>query len=414
MEPEVVITQAALLAEGRPADVHPGGLGGRFGRYLAGVTLSFYGDWLSTVALVVLLYRLSGPAAPAGYMLARVVPRVLSGTYGGGLADRYRPQHVVAACAVIQGAFTASIVPSAHSGAIWAVYSAVALGQFAGGMGRPAAGALVPRVAPAHRLQRANAVYSVAFSSSIAVGPAIAAPLLAAFGAYALLLIDTATFAVAAVLMMTLGIRGRVAWQPGPRGATIGLRAVWRDSVLRALAAGYIASAIAVTATSAVLVLISTAYGSTDDVGYLYAAVGGGAVILGIVVLRVRPAMVSRELIVGYSIVEVLCLGILAIHLPLWLVFVALAGSAGAGVVWQTWGTTDMQMRSNPAFLGRVNAVMVTAASAGMVPGAALALLLVPWLGWQHTLFIACCVSLAVLAAGVVLGPQRAGEAEGR
>jgi predicted MFS family arabinose efflux permease len=412
VEPEVVIAQAALIVPGRPIDIGWEGLGSRFARYLAGAGLSLYGDWLTTVALVVLLFHLSGPAAPAGYMLARVLPRLVSGGLGGALADRFQPQHVVAGSAVVQGLFTLSIIPSARIGAVWAVYGAVAFGQFAGGLARPALGALVPRVAPPQRLQRANALYSLAFSSSIAVGPALATPLLTAFGTDALLLIDVATFAVAAVLMLTLRVSRRGAWASGPQRLAVGLTAVWHDPTLRTMAAGFLCSAIAVTAASSVLVLIARTVGGTSLVGYLYAAVGGGSVIVGLLVLRFRPRLASRDVLVAFALLEVLCLAVLTLHGPFWAAVIPLAISGGAGVVWQTWGTTDMQMRVHAAFLGRVNGVMVVAASTGMLIGAVLALALVPWAGWERTLFVACCLSLVVLLAGVVLGPQRSPAAD--
>jgi predicted MFS family arabinose efflux permease len=407
VEPEVVIAQAGVALGARPLDRGWDGLGARFSRYLVGATLSFYGDWLTTVALVVLLYRLSGPAAPAGYMLARVMPRLFSGSVGGILADRFEPQQVVAVCACAQGIFTALMIPSARIGAVWAVYGAVVITQLVGGMARPAIGAIVPRVAPPHRLQRANALYSLAFSSSIAVGPALAAPLLSAFGTDALLLIDALTFAVCATLMVTLRGTGRVRWDAATRGAAVGLRAVWRDATLRAMAAAWLGSALAVTATSSVLVLVARGLGNISLVGYLYAAVGGGSVALGLVVLRFRPRRVTREILAGFAILEILCLALVTLHGPFWAALLPLALNGGAGVIWQTWGTTDMQLRANPAFLGRVNAVMVVASSAGMLVGAVLALVLVPWAGWEWTLFIACCLSLIVLAAGVVFGPQQ-------
>ena len=140
VEPEVVIAQASVAVRGKPIATGWEGLGSRFVRYFAAVTISAYGDWLTTVALVVLLYRLSGPAAPAGYMVARVLPRLLTGMAGGALADRLRPQRLIASCAVVQGASTAAIIPSARAGMVWAVYGAVVVAQLAGGLARPALG----------------------------------------------------------------------------------------------------------------------------------------------------------------------------------------------------------------------------------------------------------------------------------
>jgi predicted MFS family arabinose efflux permease len=408
VEPEAVVAQVGAAVAGQPVELGWDGLGRRFTRYWIAATLSFYGDWFTTVALVVLLYRLSGPAAPAGYMLARVLPRVFSSGIGGALADSFAPQVVVAICATLQAVFTVAIIPSARIGAAWAVFGAVVITQFAGGIARPALGALVPRVAPARRLHRANALYSLGFSSSIAVGPALAAPLLGATGPDALLAIDAVTFLVAAGLMLSLRLPGAGAgWAPSTRGLSAGLRAVWQEPVLRIVAAGWMCSAVAVTAASSVLVLIAGSTGDASRVGYLYAAVGCGSVALGIVVLRYRPRMVTREVIVALAILEVVFLALVTLSGAFWTILIALGLSGGTAVVWQTWGATDMQMRADPAKLGRVNAVVVLASSAGMFIGALLALVLVPWAGWQHTLFTACCVALLVLAAGTVLGPQR-------
>lgn len=402
-----IVAATLVTAQGPVTERGWGGQGSRFARYITATWLSLYGDWFSTVALVVLLYRLSGPAAPAGYMLARVLPRLLSANIGGNLADRLKPQHVVAGCAAIQALFTLSIVLSARIQATWAIYGAVAIAQFAGGVSRPASASLIPRVAPPGKLQRANALYTLGFSSSVAVAPAIAGPLLPAIGAEALLIIDTLTFAVASFLMLTLRVRGAGAWAPPAEGAVSGLRAVWRDPVLRVIAAAWACSAIAATAGGAVLVLVAGSLGDASAVGYLYAAMGGCAVLVGFVMLLRRTAFVGRDVIVGFAVLEVVGLALLTLHGGYATTYLALAVTGGSAVVWQTLALTDVHLRADPARMGRVNAVIVQSMTAGMLVGALLALALVPWAGWEHALFIACCVSLLVLAAGVVLGPQR-------
>lgn len=409
LEPEVVIAQAAIAVQGRPVATGWEGLGSRFARYLTAVTLSCYGDWFTTVALMVLLFRLSGPAAPAGYMVARVLPRLLSGTAGGSLADHFRPQLLIAGCATVQGLATVVIIPAARIHAVWAVYGAVVVAQFAGGLAKPALGALVPRIAPPQRLQRANSLCGLSQASSVAVAPALAAPLLLLAGPELLLVIDALTFAVAALFIGTLRVSSTGADRGATRpGVTAGLHIVWNDAGLRAIAAAWLASAIAVTTASAVLVLIARTFGDASLVGYLYAAVGGGAVVVGPLLLRRRPEHVTRDVIVSIAVAEVLCLALVTVHGPIWGALLPLGISGAAGMLWQTWGATDMQTRSHPGVLGRVNAVAVTAASLGMLLGALLALALVPAVGWQHTLFISCCLALAVLAAGILAGPQRA------
>src|SRR5947209_6644643 len=104
-------------------------------RLLVAAGTSYYGDWLTTVALVVLLFRLTGTAtAPALYILARVAPRVLGPGPGGALADRFGPARLAAVCGAAQAALTASIIPFANLHVIWAVYVVVGMSQLLGAM----------------------------------------------------------------------------------------------------------------------------------------------------------------------------------------------------------------------------------------------------------------------------------------
>jgi predicted MFS family arabinose efflux permease len=99
--------------------------------------------------VVVLLLELTrSSAAPAAYMLARVVPRLAGAAVGGELADRLRPQRVAALLAALQGALMASIIPAAQHRLVWPIYVAVALSQLLGAVGRPSLMALVPRLVP--------------------------------------------------------------------------------------------------------------------------------------------------------------------------------------------------------------------------------------------------------------------------
>src|SRR5207253_1981091 len=100
-------------------------------RYLIAAGASYYGDWLTTVALVVLLFRLTGSAtAPAIYILARGAPRVLGPAPGGALADRFGPARVAAVCAIAEGVLTLGITGLALVRVTWGIYVLVACTQF--------------------------------------------------------------------------------------------------------------------------------------------------------------------------------------------------------------------------------------------------------------------------------------------
>ena len=145
-------------------------------RLLVAAGTSSYGDWLTTVALLVLLYRLThSPIGPALYMLARVAPKVVGPFPGGAFADRFGPARVAATCAAAQAVLTASIVVLADRDIVWAIYVAVALAQFFGAAAQPCYTALIPRVTSPDRLGRIQGIYSALSNSSILVSPAFGA-----------------------------------------------------------------------------------------------------------------------------------------------------------------------------------------------------------------------------------------------
>src|SRR5580698_234544 len=121
----------------------------RSARLLVAAGISTYGDWLTVVALAVLLFRLTHqPEAPALYILAKVAPRVLGPTLGGSLADRYGPSWVAGWAALGQCVLTGAIVVFANSGTIWAILVAVAGAGFLGSLAQPGYSATIPRVTP--------------------------------------------------------------------------------------------------------------------------------------------------------------------------------------------------------------------------------------------------------------------------
>ncbi len=106
--------------------------------------------------------------------------------------------------------------------------------------------------------------------------------------------IDAATFAVSAVLVATLPSGRAERERPAVRralasGTIAGLRLALRDPVIRVVAAANFASGLAVTVTQALLVVAAhERFGGDAAVGYLYAGVGVGGTLGGIIALRVR------------------------------------------------------------------------------------------------------------------------------
>jgi MFS family permease len=376
-------------------------------RFYASVFLSVYGDWLTTVALVVLLFELTGtPAGPAGYLLARVAPRVIGPWIGGTIADRLSPRRVMIVAGFIQGVLTASLALADRAHAVWALYAAVAIAQFVGSLARPSQGALLPTLVSAARLSQANAVYATFFSSSIFVAPAIGALLLVHTGPDVLFLIDAGTFVVAAMLMMTVPSGGRAVAPAAQRGtdlpnpSTFALAA--RDPVIRLVAASNFAMGLIVTVAQALLVVAARErFGSDAAVGIMYSAVGAGGIVGGLFALRWRPPRLRIGLVIfTATVIAVTAFAAFADVTQRYagLVLLATATVASAGL--DVWGITEIQRRAPPRYAGRFNAIPWAAQYAGMLVGALWALGTGSVLHWDLALELAC-LAMAILIGAV-------------
>ncbi|MFI5286495.1 MAG: MFS transporter [Candidatus Dormibacteria bacterium] len=369
-------------------------------RLLAAAGASSYGDWLTTVALVVLTFRLThSPLGPAIYMLARVAPKVVGPFPGGVLADRFGPARIATLCAIGQGALTAAIVLFAQHGQVWQIYVAVALAQFLGSAAQPCYGALIPRVTSPQRLGRIQGVYSALTSSSILVSPALGALLLPFISPEALIVVDAATFVIAAGLVATL--IGAADGSGAPltmRGASAGIPIVLRDPMLRFLAAAYISNAAAVTTLQAVLVVAATQrFGQDIIVGWLYAAVGAGSLLGTLPVIRKTPSRVGMTPIVFGTVLELVPLAIFVFITALPVAMMTLFLSGVGATLYQTRGAVGLQQRVARDLLGRTNAVIRFALFSGMLLGAIAAVSLVRPLGWEATVLIVCSVGATLL-----------------
>ncbi|HKR99911.1 MAG TPA: MFS transporter [Candidatus Dormibacteraeota bacterium] len=377
-------------------------------RLLIAAGTSYYGDWLTTVALVVLLFRLTGTAtAPALYILARVAPRVLGPGPGGALADRFGAARLAAICGLSQAALTASIIPFANLHLIWAVYLVVGLSQLLGSMAQPAFYAIIPFVTEPERLGRLNAAYSAILETCMLVAPALGAVLLlAGLTPQWLIVGDAGSFMVSAVLLLTLRIPGHGGTWPS-KGMFAAVSIVRRDSMLRIFAIGHFCNAAVVTVLQAVLVVAAAQrFGHDTNVGWLYAAVGAGGLLGSLALLRWIPTNVRRSGIVIAVFGELIPLGFFAIAPSFITALLLLFVSAVFAAIYQTRGVVGLQERVPKELLGRANAVIRFAIYVGMLIGAIIAAVALTWLTWDRLLAAVTGAAALVVIFALVSKPS--------
>ncbi len=145
---------------------------GPFRRFFAARTISQWGDTFNSVAIVVLVYRLTGSGLKvAATVVLEILPVLLLGFLAGAAVDRLPRRRVMVGADLGRAAIAALL--AVFSGNLGAVYvAAFGLSAFSVFF-NPAAASVVPALVGDDDVVGANsAVWSAAVVSQIALAPA--------------------------------------------------------------------------------------------------------------------------------------------------------------------------------------------------------------------------------------------------
>jgi MFS family permease len=392
-------------------DVTPGRLGPDFIRLWTASAVSNLGDGVTMVAGPLLVASLTrDPAAIAAAVLAQQLPWLLFSLVSGALVDRLDRRRLIVAVNLGRGLVLAALAGAVLTGL--ATVPLICLAFFLTGVGETladtAAGALLPAVVPAERLEQAN---SRLFATFVVGNQFAAKPL----GAYLFVVaaalpfgFDAATFGLAALLVALL--RGRpvppAPADPPPAGPrrtlradiAAGVRALWATPVLRTLAGCIAVMNVAFCAAFAVFVLYARQRLGLTEVGYgvLLTASALGGLAGSALAPRLRARFGTPALLRVGLLIEVGFQVVLALTRQPWV-------AGAAMVVWgahaMVWGVLVVSLRQRlvpDRLRGRVNSVYALADLGGAAVGTAVGGLLARSTGSVVTPFW--------LAAGVLAG----------
>jgi MFS family permease len=253
-----------------------------------GQLASSFGDTLHYVALVVLVYQLTGQGlAVAGLVAAEVVPVLLLGPVAGVVIDRFSRKAVLVGADLFRAGLVLSLL---WPQGVWHAYL-VAAGLAAGNtFFNPTVQAVIPVLTTEEQRLAAN---SVSWSTGRLVqilASAVAGGLIAAIGTGPAFAVNAATFAVSAALVAGLRLPPH-AGQLGAgakRGlgdyvadARAGLAFAARDRFVSRLLVVQSLASFAVGATGAMLVVLSERHLRLPPEGFawLIGAIGLGALL---------------------------------------------------------------------------------------------------------------------------------------
>ncbi len=261
-----------------------------FRRLFLAHSVSRAGDAFNTVALVVLVFELTGSGlGVAGAVMFEVLPVLLLGPVAGLAADRFPRRLLMVGSDLARAGFAAILVMS--SGSVGLAY-AVAFALSAGAVVfNPAASSLLPDVVEDKELVAANsALWSAAVVAQIALAPA-AGVVIARLGVEAAFAVNAGTFLLSAALLA--GLRtGRAPAEVVVRGRNRvlggGLQAIRTHPLLARLAIVQVLASASAGATGGLLVVLAERWMGVGPSGFgtLLGAIGVGAAL--------GPALVGR------------------------------------------------------------------------------------------------------------------------
>lgn len=373
-------------------------------------TISVFGDFLALFAVIsVLTFRLHANARQiTGVQIAYLLPIAILGVLAGVFVDRWPLKPTMVLSDSIRAGLVLLLLLATQ---LWQFYVILAAISIVSSFFSPAQGVAIRSAVPIHGLRSANAlVQQVMFGMRI-VGPAVAAFLVASFGAASCYLADSASFVGSALLISSLAFAqsatSAAAASAAPNSSRLGR--IWSDMkqgmdfifhhagllfVTLALAAGMFV--IGCFGPLIAVYVREDLHGSTKIFGIASALIGVG-MLVGTNVLTITAKGVRNDVLVYLGLAGIaLGLAFLAVVTQIWTTLLGdfIIGFAVAGIVIPA--QTMIQSETPPALLGRIGSTVMSGVFTAQIGGLVLSGILAAELG-VRAVFVFCAIVLFLL-----------------
>jgi MFS family permease len=371
--------------------------------FFSSTTISALGDGVAQIALVFAVLDISNSPASIGIVLAARQSAAAIVTLAAGVfADRLPRHLVLVGASVVQGAvqaIAAALLLTGHATVLSLALLAAVYG-IAEGFVLPASQGLIPAVVSSVRLQQANALLGLSRSALGFVAPALGGVLVTLGSPGSAILLDAASFGVAAVLLVRVAIDARadqVAPEPFLRELREGWNAFRRQTWIWTTIVFFGIGNFAGASLFVLGPVVAKRYlGGAWTWSVLVSMFGAGAIVGGLLAMRwrpKRPLLASCVAAIPYGS-QTLAMGL---HLP-WeaLAVVAFVTGIGLSIHLALWFTTFQRLV--PAeHLSRVSSYDALGSFVLIPVGSALAGPVASWVGIYPTLVGSGLISVACI-----------------
>ncbi|MGH3496064.1 MAG: MFS transporter [Nocardioidaceae bacterium] len=317
--------------------------------FYIGRSVSILGSSMSGVALAFAVLDLTGSAGDLGYVLAaNSIPLVVFMLLGGVIADRFSRSVVLrvshAGAAVTQGTVAGLLLT--HHATLPALIVIEALNGFLLAFTFPALQGVVPLVVKRQHMQQANAMLAFSRSGAAIFGPTVSTLLVVSVGSGWAIAIDSASYAVAAVMMSILHLPASARAQA--TSMMHDLKEGWSEFTSRTwLWLIVVVFGVLNAIQSGVLSILGPTIAretiGKGPYGWVLSAEAAGFLVMTLVLMRVRLRFPLRAGMLGISMLGVVMIVLGADPRTLPLVALAAVGGAGAEVFSIGWQTAVME-----------------------------------------------------------------------
>ena len=362
--------------------------------------------WMNDVAAAWLMTSLApSPLWVALVQTASTLPVFMLGLPSGAMADILDRRRYFMATQFWVAAVATIMCITVMMG--WMSAPLLLALTFANGVGLamrwPVFAAIVPELVPRSQLPAALALNGVAMNASRIVGPLVAGAVIASAGSAWVFLLNAALSLTAAFIIM----RWRREHKESPLGRErlasamrVGVQFVWQSSRMRAVLLRISLFFLHSTALLALLPLVARALpgGAAGTFTILLAAMGSGAIVAALLMVRIRNLMPMQTLLLAGTALQSAGAVTVAFAPN---VYVAVPAMLLAGVAWITVAnslTVSAQMVLPDWVRARGMSIYLMALMGSTAAGAALWGQVATWTNIHDSLAVAAASSIVLMA----------------
>jgi len=333
----------------------------RFRALWLGGALSWYGDFLTLPALVIICYHLGGELAVGLLFVSQMVPALALLPFGGQLGDRGDRRRRLVALDMVRASLAAVTIASAEGHLLFLVLIATAAARSASALYDPGRRRLVAVLLPPELVAAGSSLLSVVSETALFVAPGLGALLMLIFHLQPteLIIIDGATFLLSAVLIRRIGPQpaqwGTRAYSPQAVWPSLrrGFELLLFEPTTRLFAVQAVLGAALASVIQVYFVPLAryTFHAGTNQVGVMYVVVGIASVLASAVAVRLPKVRRTSIVLIGYIHLAVAAL--VGMMLGAGPVVAALVVFAGSGALQEVWGFNRIQTRTPSEGVGQ-------------------------------------------------------------